>query len=82
MEDQLQIRRTVYRELFNNICADFSLYRLHHLVVDDEFARFEQKLWSCRESALNMAEDDMQKADDLLTEAKAYLVRKGMFESW
>lgn len=78
MNEELFIKRSVYRELFNDICADFSIYRLHNN-TDEEFEKIEKSLWSCREKSIRMDYSDKPVFDDLLIKAQAFLVRKELF---
>ena len=69
------IQRSVFRELFNNICADFSIYRLNH-DIDDEFLAVEKELWECRENALCATQDDLQCFENILEKAQIYLKKR------
>ena len=80
MDELLYTKRSVYRELFNNICADFSIYRLNHK-VDCTFEEIEKNLWEYREKTLCMTYDELQKCDDIILEAQTYLIKRKLFKS-
>lgn len=83
MDEQLYMQRSIYRELFNNMCADFSIFRLENGEdsIDTDFMKIEKKLWEYREKALRMKYEDIKTFDDFLTEAQAYLIRKEVFRT-
>lgn len=77
MNEDLYIKRTVYRELFNDICAEFSIYRLKN-DVGEEFEEIERQLWNCRETAVRMEKTDKIVYDNLLEKARKYLESKNI----
>lgn len=74
------LNRTIYRELFNDLCADYSIYRLTGK-IDDEFIFIENKLWTYREKSLYMTNEDKEDFDDFLIIGKSYLIKKKVFKS-
>ena len=71
-------QRSVYRELFNEICADFFHYRLNNK-TDTDFEKTEKKLWEYRENALSMQPEDVEDYKAVLRTAKAYLTKRRIF---
>lgn len=70
--DKTLINRSIYRELFNDLCADFSIYRLTH-DVNSEFSYLESKLWEYREKSIFMENNDITEYDDFLIKSQKYL---------
>ena len=62
MDEDLCVKRSIYRELFNDLCADFSDYRSKHN-VDTDFLNIEKQLWGFREKSLRMEYDDIKQYD-------------------
>ena len=63
-------QRSVYRELFNEICADFFHYRLNNK-TDTDFEKIEKKIWKYRENALSMQPEDVEDyVQNLLSSAR------------
>lgn len=79
MDEILSAKRAVYREQFNNICADFSIYRLKHN-IDENFISMERQVWECREKAPHMTYEDIEQFESCLARAQAYLTQKEIFE--
>lgn len=75
MNETLYLSRSIYREMFNDMCADFSIYRLNNS-VDAEFEDKEKGLWKCREKAVRMECEDIKRFDSILKEAREYLINK------
>lgn len=75
MDEMLYIKRSIYRELFNNLCADFSHCRTR-CDVDDEFLNIEKQAWDFREKSLRMEYDDIKQYDEFLCMAQSYLSSK------
>ena len=75
MDNKNLINRSIYRELFNDLCADYSIYRLKHK-IDDEFLEMESKLWEYREKSLYMENEDVQEFDNFLNKGESYLIER------
>lgn len=79
MVDILDTKRSVYREIFNNLCADYAVFRLHH-EVNEKFAEIERRLWIYRAEAISMKLEDIEKFDNEIASAKAFLIQMEVFD--